>query len=93
MGHKRDTAGHSEVLFLSESFTSPKVIYRLAKLGFTQPYTYFARRNAKWELEQYLNEMTRTDVRDYYRPNLWPNTPDILTEYLQFGGRPPSWHA
>ncbi len=63
-------------------------MYRLAKLGYTQSYTYFAWRNTKWELTQYFTELTQTDVRDYFRPNLWPNTPDILTEYLQFGGRP-----
>lgn len=76
------------VIFLSEAFTRPKMMYRLAKLGFTQSYTYFAWRNTKWELEQYFTELTRTEVREYFRPNLWPNTPDILTEYLQTGGRP-----
>jgi starch synthase (maltosyl-transferring) len=60
----------------------------LAKLGFNQSYTYFAWRNTKAELTQYLAELTRSEVREYFRPNLWPNTPDILTEYLQFGGRP-----
>jgi starch synthase (maltosyl-transferring) len=79
---------HPDVIFLSEAFTRPKVMYRLAKLGFTQSYTYFAWRNTKWELEQYFTELTQTPVREYFRPNLWPNTPDILTEYLQFGGRP-----
>jgi starch synthase (maltosyl-transferring) len=63
-------------------------MYRLAKLGFTQSYTYFAWRNTKWELQQYFEEITRPPVRDFFRPNLWPNTPDILTEYLQIGGRP-----
>ncbi len=63
-------------------------MYRLAKLGFSQSYTYFAWRNTKWELTQYFTELTRTEVREYFRANLWPNTPDILTEYLQFGGRP-----
>jgi len=77
-----------DVIFLSEAFTRPKVMYRLAKLGFTQSYTYFAWRNTKWELTQYFTELTQTDVREYLRPNLWANTPDILTEYLQFGGRP-----
>jgi starch synthase (maltosyl-transferring) len=77
-----------EVIFLSEAFTRPKVMYRLAKLGFTQSYTYFAWRNTKWELNQYLSELTRTEVREYFRPNLWPNTPDILTEFLQMGGKP-----
>jgi len=64
------------------------VMHRLAKLGFTQSYTYFAWRNAKWELEQYLDELTRTADIEYFRPNLWPNTPDILQETLQTGGRP-----
>jgi starch synthase (maltosyl-transferring) len=79
---------HPDLIFLSEAFTRPKVMYRLAKLGFTQSYTYFAWRNTKWEIEQYFTELTQTPVREYFRPNLWPNTPDILTEYLQFGGRP-----
>ena len=79
---------HPDVLFLSEAFTRPKVRYRLAKLGFSQSYTYFAWRNTKQELTQYLTELTKTEVREYFRPNFWPNTPDILTEYLQFGGRP-----
>jgi starch synthase (maltosyl-transferring) len=82
---KRD---YPEVLLLSEAFTRPKIMYRLAKLGFSQSYTYFAWRNTKWELTQYFTELTQTDVREYFRPNLWPNTPDILTEYLQSGGRP-----
>ncbi len=79
---------HPDVLFLSEAFTRPKVMYELAQLGFSQSYTYFAWRNARWELTQYFTELTQTDVREYFRPNLWPNTPDILTEYLQSGGRP-----
>lgn len=77
-----------DVIFLAEAFTRPKVMYRLAKLGFTQSYTYFAWRNTKWELEQYFTELTQTDVNEFFRPSLWPNTPDILTEYLQSGGRP-----
>jgi starch synthase (maltosyl-transferring) len=76
-----------EVIFLSEAFTRPKVMYRLAKAGFTQSYTYFAWRNAKWELESYFTELAQTDVGEFFRPNLWPNTPDILTEVLQTGGR------
>ena len=60
----------------------------LAKRGFTQSSTYFAWRNTHWDLTQYFRELTRTGVREFFRPNLWPNTPDILTEYLQFGGRP-----
>jgi len=76
-----------DVLFLAEAFTRPKVMYELAKLGFTQSYTYFAWRNSKPELIEYFNEITQTDVREYFRPNLWPNTPDILTDFLQHGGR------
>ncbi len=79
---------HPDIIFLAEAFTRPKVMYRLAKLGFTQSYTYFAWRNNKWELTEYFTELTQTEVREYFRPNLWPNTPDILTEYLQAGGRP-----
>lgn len=77
-----------DVLFLSEAFTRPKIMYRLAKLGFTQSYTYFSWRNTKLDLEQYVTELTRSEVREYFRPNFWPNTPDILTEFLQVGGRP-----
>jgi starch synthase (maltosyl-transferring) len=79
---------YPDALFLAEAFTRPKVMYRLAKLGFSQSYTYFAWRNTKAELTQYFTELTQTEVSDFFRPNLWPNTPDILTEYLQFGGRP-----
>jgi starch synthase (maltosyl-transferring) len=79
---------HPEVLFLSEAFTRPKVMHRLAKLGFTQSYTYFTWRNTKHELTAYFSELTGHESREYFHPNLWPNTPDILTEYLQFGGRP-----
>jgi len=81
-------AEYPEVIFLAEAFTRPKVMYRLAALGFTQSYTYFAWRNTKWDLMQYFTELTQDPVRDFFRPNLWPNTPDILTEYLQWGGRP-----
>jgi starch synthase (maltosyl-transferring) len=76
-----------DVLFLSEAFTRPKVMYRLAKLGFTQSYNYFPWRNTKHELIAYFTELTQPPVSDFMRANLWPNTPDILTEYLQFGGR------
>lgn len=79
---------HPDVIFLSEAFTRPAVMYRLAKLGFTQSYTYFTWRNTKWDLTQYFTELTQTEVREFFRPNLWPNTPDILNEYLQVGGRP-----
>jgi len=81
-------AEHPDVLFLSEAFTRPKVMQRLAKAGFTQSYTYFAWRNTKSELEEYLTEVHRTELADFFRPNFWPNTPDILTEALQTGGRP-----
>ncbi|HEV3208553.1 MAG TPA: alpha-1,4-glucan--maltose-1-phosphate maltosyltransferase [Terriglobales bacterium] len=80
--------GHPEILFLAEAFTRPKVMYELAKLGFTQSYTYFAWRNSKWELMEYFKELTQSEVREYFRANLWPNTPDILTDFLQQGGRP-----
>lgn len=79
---------HPEVLFLSEAFARPKVMNRLAKLGFSQSYTYFTWRNTKQELEQYIDQLTKTELREYFRPNFWPNTPDILPEYLQLGGRP-----
>ena len=79
---------HPEAVFLAEAFTRPKVMYRLAKVGFNQSYTYFAWRNAAWELRQYFTELTQSEVAEYFRPNLWPNTPDILTAYLQSGGRP-----
>jgi starch synthase (maltosyl-transferring) len=79
---------HPDTLFLAEAFTRPRVMYNLAKLGFSQSYTYFAWRTNKWELTQYMSELTQSEVRDYFRPNFWPNTPDILTEQLQFGGRP-----
>jgi starch synthase (maltosyl-transferring) len=78
---------HPDVILLSEAFTRPKVMYRLAKLGFSQSYTYFAWRNTAWELYQYFTELAQPPIREFFRPNLWPNTPDILTEYLQHGGR------
>ena len=79
---------HPGTVFLAEAFTRPKVMKALAKLGFTQSYTYFTWRNTCGELTEYLTELTQTDVRDYMRPNLFANTPDILHEYLQYGGRP-----
>jgi starch synthase (maltosyl-transferring) len=79
---------HPEVIFLAEAFTRPKAMYRLAKLGFSQSYTYFAWRNAAWEIKKYFTELTQTEVAEFFRPNLWPNTPDILTEHLQNGGTP-----
>ena len=77
-----------EVILLAEAFTRPNIMYRLAKLGFTQSYTYFTWRNSKQELTDYVTELTQTEVREFFRPNFWPNTPDILHEYLQVGGRP-----
>jgi starch synthase (maltosyl-transferring) len=82
------TREHPDVILLSESFTRPKVMKELARIGFHQSYTYFAWRDEKWELEQYYHELFQTDVIDYFRPNSWPNTPDILTGFLQHGGRP-----
>ena len=79
---------YPDTIFLSEAFTRPKVMKYLAKSGFTQSYTYFTWRNTKAELTEYFTELTRTDVREYMRPNLFANTPDILHEYLQHGGRP-----
>jgi starch synthase (maltosyl-transferring) len=76
-----------DVIFLSEAFTRPKVMYRLAKAGFTQSYNYFPWRNTKREIEEYFTELTSRPVCEFFRPNLWPNTPDILPEYLQYGGR------
>jgi starch synthase (maltosyl-transferring) len=77
-----------DVLFLSEAFTRPKMMKALAKAGFTQSYTYFTWRNSKQELTEYFTELTQTDMREYFRGNLWPNTPDILPFHLQTGGRP-----
>lgn len=77
-----------DVIFLAEAFTRPKVMKGLAKLGFTQSYTYFTWRNTKQELTEYLSELAHTDSVDYFRPNFFVNTPDILHEYLQIGGPP-----
>ena len=79
---------HPEVLFLAEAFTRPHVMNRLAKLGFSQSYTYFTWRNTKLELTTYLTELTHGPASEYFRANLWPNTPDILPQVLQIGGRP-----
>jgi starch synthase (maltosyl-transferring) len=79
---------HPDVILLAEAFTRPRVMNRLAKLGFSQSYTYFTWRNTKEELAEYFTELAETEAREYFRPNLWPNTPDILPEYLQLGGRP-----
>jgi starch synthase (maltosyl-transferring) len=81
-------ARHPELILLSEAFTRPRVMHKLAKLGFTQSYTYFTWRNAKQELVDYFTELTQAESREYFRPNLWPNTPDILHATLQSGGRP-----
>jgi starch synthase (maltosyl-transferring) len=76
------------VIFLSEAFTRPKVMRYLAKVGFTQSYTYFTWRNTKAELEAYLTELTQTEMQEYFRPNFFANTPDILHAFLQEGGPP-----
>jgi starch synthase (maltosyl-transferring) len=79
---------HPDVVFLSEAFTRPRVMQRLAKVGFTQSYTYFTWRNAKWELAEYLAELSQTEMVDWFRPSFWVNTPDILHATLQYGGAP-----
>ncbi len=79
---------YPDVLFLAEAFTRPKMMKAQAKAGFTQSYTYFTWRNTKQELTEYFAELTQTEMRDYFRGNLWPNTPDILPFVLQDGGRP-----
>ncbi len=78
---------YPDIIFLSEAFTRSRVMYGLAKVGFSQSYTYFTWRNSKHELTSYLRELVETEVSEYYRPNFFANTPDILPEYLQFGGR------
>ncbi|PTX95336.1 alpha-1,4-glucan--maltose-1-phosphate maltosyltransferase [Spartobacteria bacterium LR76] len=79
---------YPDAIFLSEAFTRPKMMQVLAKVGFTQSYTYFTWRNTKWELTEYLTELTQTEMKDYFRGNFFTNTPDILPEYLQRSGRP-----
>ncbi len=74
---------HPEVIFLAEAFTRPHVMYGLAKMGYTQSYTYFSWRTEKQELTDYMEEVTTAPVSDFFRPNLWPNTPDILPGFLQ----------
>jgi starch synthase (maltosyl-transferring) len=81
---KRD---HPDVIFLAEAFTRPKVMHRLAKLGFTQSYTYFTWRTSKQQLTEYFTELSEAPGREYFRPNVWPNTPDILQEALHTGVR------
>jgi starch synthase (maltosyl-transferring) len=77
-----------DAIFLSEAFTRPRVMHRLAKVGFSQSYTYFTWRNTKQELTEYFTELSQGPGREYFRPNAWPNTPDILPAALQYGGRP-----
>ena len=81
-------AQYPDVIFLSEAFTRPKMMKALAKAGFNQSYTYFTWRNSKQELTDYFTELTQTDMREYFRGNLFTNTPDILPFALQDGGRP-----
>jgi len=78
---------HPDTIFLAEAFTRPKAMKQLAKVGYPQSYSYFTWRNARWDLTEYFTELYQTDVVEYMRPNLFPNTPDILHEYLQDGGR------
>jgi len=78
---------HPDVIFLAEAFTRPKVMHRLAKMGFSQSYTYFTWRNTKRELTEYFTELAHGPGREYFRPNVWPNTPDILNETLRGGTR------
>jgi len=78
---------YPDAIFLAEAFTRPTVMRYLAKVGFTQSYTYFTWRNTAYELREYLTELTRTELQEYMRPNFFANTPDILHEYLQIGGR------
>ena len=79
---------HPEVLFLAEAFTRPRVMERLAKIGFNQSYTYFTWRTTPYEMREYMEELVDSPMRDYFRPNFWPNTPDILTPELVYGGEP-----
>ena len=76
------------MIFLAEAFTRPRIMHKLSKLGFSQSYTYFTWRNSKQELIEYFTELASSETREYFRPNCWPNTPDILHETLQHGGRP-----
>ncbi|MGN6107288.1 MAG: maltotransferase domain-containing protein, partial [Kofleriaceae bacterium] len=78
---------YPDAIFLSEAFTRPKLMYALAKVGFSQSYTYFTWRTTQHELVHYLEELTRTEVAEFFRPNFWPTTPDIFPEHLQHGGR------
>src|SRR5581483_3866890 len=78
-------ADHPDVVFLAEAFTRPKVMAKLAEVGFSQSYTYFTWRTERWEIEEYLSELTSPPLVDYFRPNFWPNTPDILAGPLRHG--------
>jgi len=84
---ERIGAEFPDVIFLAEAFTKPAMMHTLGKIGFQQSYSYFAWRNSKAELVEYLNELAEESA-NFFRPNFWVNTPDILTEYLQFGGKP-----
>ncbi len=86
LGNLREN--HPDLVFLSEAFTRPRMMYALAKLGFNNSYTYFTWRNTKEELTTYVHELYHTDVAEFFRPNFWPNTPDILHDHLVHGGRP-----
>src|SRR5262249_43488376 len=86
IGEVRDR--NEEVVFLAEAFTRPVRMAALAKAGFSQSYTYFTWKNAKWELTEYLGQLTQSAMPEFFRPNFFANTPDILHEYLQAGGRP-----
>ncbi|WP_044250040.1 alpha-1,4-glucan--maltose-1-phosphate maltosyltransferase [Chondromyces apiculatus] len=79
---------HPDAIFLAEAFTRPTLMHALAKLGFTQSYTYFTWRTGRDEIIEYMTTLTKTEVAEFYRPNFWPNTPDILPEHLQTGSRP-----
>jgi starch synthase (maltosyl-transferring) len=81
-------ARHPDAIFLAEAFTRPKVMYRLAKIGFSQSYTYFTWRNSKRELEAYLRELDTEPPKDFFRPHFFVNTPDINPVFLQTSGRP-----
>ena len=77
-----------DVIFLAEAFTRRSVMRHLGKVGFTQSYTYFTWKNSRWELSEYVSELAYSGEQEYFRPNFFVNTPDILHEYLQRGGRP-----
>ena len=82
--HARDR----DVIFLAEAFTKRAVMRHLGKIGFSQSYTYFTWKNSRWELTEYVSELAYSGEQEYFRPNFFANTPDILHDYLQHGGRP-----